>query len=292
MSCAGVRCSTRRTCSHRWNPRSSRSPRATIRRTTRRPSTAICTATSASALPRAALLLRPAVPAVRRAQLRQADQTAGPVAAGRRWSPARASRSATRPRSMLLRAGAELIVTTRFPRDAARRFAREPDFAEWTDAARRLRHRPASHAQRRGVRAHLSRRADGLDCIVNNACQTVRRPPELYRHMMERETAARSAAPRAQRCSARTTACAASSCIQADRDAGPGSLPLRGAVAGARCSPRISSAAPTLFPRAGSMPICSRSTCAKLNSWRLTLAEVRPWSCSRCSSSTRSRRSC
>src|SRR4051794_19372241 len=31
----------------------------------------------------------------------------------------------------LLRAGAHLIVTTRFPRDCAARYAREPDFAEW-----------------------------------------------------------------------------------------------------------------------------------------------------------------
>ncbi|MEP6574542.1 MAG: oxidoreductase, partial [Gemmatimonadota bacterium] len=31
----------------------------------------------------------------------------------------------------LLRSGAHLIVTTRFPRDSASRYAREPDFAEW-----------------------------------------------------------------------------------------------------------------------------------------------------------------
>ena len=31
----------------------------------------------------------------------------------------------------LLRSGAELIVTTRFPRDSAERYAREPDFEQW-----------------------------------------------------------------------------------------------------------------------------------------------------------------
>ena len=31
----------------------------------------------------------------------------------------------------LLRSGASLIVTTRFPRDSAARYSREPDFAEW-----------------------------------------------------------------------------------------------------------------------------------------------------------------
>src|SRR5262249_43516905 len=34
---------------------------------------------------------------------------------------------------MLLRAGARVIATTRFPRDAAQRYAREPDFADWRD---------------------------------------------------------------------------------------------------------------------------------------------------------------
>jgi len=38
-----------------------------------------------------------------------------------------------------------------------------------------------------------------LDYIVNNACQTVRRPPEYYRHMMERESAALAAMPAEQR---------------------------------------------------------------------------------------------
>src|SRR5437899_1641134 len=33
----------------------------------------------------------------------------------------------------LLRAGAQLIVTTRFPRDSAMRYAREPDFDDWAD---------------------------------------------------------------------------------------------------------------------------------------------------------------
>ena len=51
----------------------------------------------------------------------------------------------------LLRAGAELIVTTRFPRDAAARYAREHDFEDWGEPARDLRARPAAHAERRGV---------------------------------------------------------------------------------------------------------------------------------------------
>ncbi len=90
----------------------------------------------------------------------------------------------------LLRSGAQLIVTTRFPRDAAARYAQEPDFAEWGNRLEifglDLRHTPSVEAFCR----HLLQTRDRLDFIVNNACQTVRRPPDFYRHMMERENAA------------------------------------------------------------------------------------------------------
>ncbi|HET9131332.1 MAG TPA: SDR family NAD(P)-dependent oxidoreductase [Terriglobia bacterium] len=89
----------------------------------------------------------------------------------------------------LLRAGATLIVTTRFPRDSAARYASEPDFDDWGSRLEifglDLRHTPSVEAFCRQL---LSTR-DRLDFIVNNACQTVRRPPEFYQHMMEGETA-------------------------------------------------------------------------------------------------------
>ena len=92
----------------------------------------------------------------------------------------------------LLRAGATLIVTTRFPRDSARRYAREADFSEWGHRLQifglDLRHTPSVEALCRHLLATLPR----LDFIVNNACQTVRRPPEFYTHMMEGERAALS----------------------------------------------------------------------------------------------------
>ncbi|MGE0040876.1 MAG: SDR family NAD(P)-dependent oxidoreductase [Vicinamibacterales bacterium] len=95
----------------------------------------------------------------------------------------------------LLRCGATLIVTTRFPRDAAMRYAKEPDFAQWGDRLEvhglDLRHTPSVEA----FAAHLLATRDRLDFIVNNACQTVRRPPDFYRHMMEGESAALSAMP-------------------------------------------------------------------------------------------------
>ena len=95
----------------------------------------------------------------------------------------------------LLRAGAHLVVTTRFPRDAAERYAREEDFEEWGDRLEvfglDLRHTPSVEA----FCQHLSSNHDRLDFIVNNACQTVRRPAEFYRHMLEGEQAAGKASP-------------------------------------------------------------------------------------------------
>ena len=90
----------------------------------------------------------------------------------------------------LLRCGAYLIVTTRFPRDAASRYANEPDFGEWGHRLEvfglDLRHTPSVEAFCRELLATRTR----LDFIVNNACQTVRRPPDFYAHMMAGETAA------------------------------------------------------------------------------------------------------
>ncbi len=90
----------------------------------------------------------------------------------------------------LLRAGARLIVTTRFPRNAAQRYAQEPDFDQWGHRLEifglDMRHSPSVEDLCRQLLKTLPR----LDFIINNACQTVRRPPEFYAHMMEGERAA------------------------------------------------------------------------------------------------------
>jgi len=87
----------------------------------------------------------------------------------------------------LLRAGAQLIVCTRFPRDSAMRYAAEPDFKDWGSRLEifglDLRHTPSVEA----FCKHLLTTRSRLDFIINNACQTVRRPPDFYEHMMERE---------------------------------------------------------------------------------------------------------
>ncbi len=95
----------------------------------------------------------------------------------------------------LLRCGAHVIVTTRFPRDSAARYSREPDFDEWRGRLEifglDLRHTPSIEAFCHQMRERRTR----LDFIVNNACQTVRRPPAFYAHMMEAEIAASKEMP-------------------------------------------------------------------------------------------------
>jgi NAD(P)-dependent dehydrogenase (short-subunit alcohol dehydrogenase family) len=95
----------------------------------------------------------------------------------------------------LLRSGARLIVTTRFPQNAASRYAQEPDFGDWSDRLEifglDLRHLPSVEAFCRDLVATRER----LDFIINNACQTVRRPPEFYAHMMADELRAADQLP-------------------------------------------------------------------------------------------------
>ena len=80
---------------------------------------------------------------------------------------------------MMLRAGAHVIATTRFPVDSALRYSREEDFQQWG-------HRldvyadwicaipPASNYSGNYVAEQKYTR---LDILINNAAQTVRRPP-------------------------------------------------------------------------------------------------------------------
>ena len=88
---------------------------------------------------------------------------------------------------MMLRAGARVIVTTRFPRDAATRFSREADFGKWGTRLEihglDLRHAPSVELFAR----YLTQTKDRLDILINNAAQTVRRPAGFYTHMLELE---------------------------------------------------------------------------------------------------------
>lgn len=95
----------------------------------------------------------------------------------------------------LLRAGAFVVATTRFPHDAAERFASEPDFADWSNRLHiyglDMRHLPGVHQ----FIQHLYDTYPRLDILINNAAQTVRRPPAFYAHLMPGERTPRTQLP-------------------------------------------------------------------------------------------------
>ncbi len=88
---------------------------------------------------------------------------------------------------MLLRAGATVVATTRFPVDSALRYAQEEDFNDWKDRLRihglDLRHIPSVEIFCNFIEQKYGR----LDVLINNAAQTVRRPAGFYAHLMENE---------------------------------------------------------------------------------------------------------
>lgn len=88
---------------------------------------------------------------------------------------------------MMLRSGATVIASTRFPVDSALRYAKEEDFEDWKDRLKihglDLRHIPSVEI----FCNFLETQYDRLDVIINNAAQTVRRPSGFYQHLMENE---------------------------------------------------------------------------------------------------------
>lgn len=88
---------------------------------------------------------------------------------------------------MMLRAGARVIATTRFPVDSALRFCREDDFSQWRNRLHiyglDLRHTPSVEM----FTKFIEQKYDRLDILINNAAQTVRRPPGFYAHLMPNE---------------------------------------------------------------------------------------------------------
>lgn len=89
----------------------------------------------------------------------------------------------------LLRAGATVVATTRFPKDAAYRFAKEHDFRDWQ-------HRLEVYGmdfRDLGVidrfMDHIAATFGSLDILINNATQTIRRPVHYYKHLLATEVA-------------------------------------------------------------------------------------------------------
>jgi NAD(P)-dependent dehydrogenase (short-subunit alcohol dehydrogenase family) len=144
----------------------------------------------------------------------------------------------------LLRAGAQVIVTTRFPVDAAERYAQEADYPQFKDRLQihglDLRHSPSVESFTRFLLESLPR----LDYILNNACQTVRRPAAFFEHLLEKESVPSASLPETLR--------------------GPG------LVHGAPLSQRSEALFPTHRYDEDQQQIDLRA----VNSWRLRLHEV------------------
>jgi NAD(P)-dependent dehydrogenase (short-subunit alcohol dehydrogenase family) len=88
----------------------------------------------------------------------------------------------------LLRDGAHLTVTTRFPKDAVRRFSAMEDSKDWLHRLKVVGIDLRDPTQVVALTDEVA--ADGpLDIIVNNACQTVRRLPGAYSHLIDGERA-------------------------------------------------------------------------------------------------------
>ena len=182
----------------------------------------------------------------------------------------------------LLRAGARLIVTTRFPRDSALRYAAEPDFPQWEHQLEifglDLRHTPSVEAFCR----HLLATRDRLDFIISNACQTVRRPPEFYQHMMEREQAAQGSLPEpAQRVLGTYEGLRGSHLVQVEAGtmASTGLGEITGLTHAAQLSqvpllPDELESRPGLFPAGRLDQDLQQVDLRDRNSWRMLLAEV------------------
>ncbi|MET9802507.1 SDR family NAD(P)-dependent oxidoreductase [Streptomyces sp. NPDC006368] len=88
----------------------------------------------------------------------------------------------------LLRDGAHTTVTTRFPKDAIRRFKAMPDSDEWIHRLKIVGIDLRDPAQVVALADSVA--AEGpLDILINNAAQTVRRSPRAYRELVAAESA-------------------------------------------------------------------------------------------------------
>jgi NAD(P)-dependent dehydrogenase (short-subunit alcohol dehydrogenase family) len=191
----------------------------------------------------------------------------------------------------LLRAGATVLATTRFPHDAARRYAAEPDFGDWGHRLQihglDLRHSPSVEI----FCSLLDRDLGRLDLIVNNACQTVRRPPGFFAHLLEFEERAEDALPAelrplvARHHESVRLLQAASPAKDGGGEGFGGLVAWRGGGAGLglRHSARLSQVGfdfdeaarrEDLFPAGALDADLQQVDLRAVNSWRLTLAEV------------------
>jgi len=88
----------------------------------------------------------------------------------------------------LLRSKCKVVGTTRFPKDAFRRFSKEADFDQFKHLLviypLDLRHLPSVNGFIKYLHSSLSK----LDILINNAAQTLRRSVHFYKHLLDVES--------------------------------------------------------------------------------------------------------
>lgn len=179
---------------------------------------------------------------------------------------------------LLLRAGARVIVTTRFPHDAACRYAREADHGDWAGRLEihglDLRLTPSVERFARG----LLEREERLDFIIHNACQTVRRPPGFYAHLLDVELQSMAALPEAARPLIAAHHEASREASHEDRGArlhaAVGDEPALLSQAALTSEDRALRGSVELFPAGALDADLQQIDLRTHNSWRATLAEV------------------
>ena len=190
---------------------------------------------------------------------------------------------------MLLRAGAKVVAVTRFPNDAALRYSREPDYASFSSRLQLhgldLRHTPSVELFARFLCASQPR----LDVLVNNACQTVRRPAGFFAHMLATERLPLSELPAAARAPLRAheqLKRALSAQVLPEASAADNPLALVGAgrrgvgltssaeLSQRRCSFDDGDLGGELFPAGRLDADLQQVDLRTVNSWRLPLAQV------------------
>ena len=188
---------------------------------------------------------------------------------------------------MMLRAGAHVIATTRFPVDAAFRYSRETDFQQWGHRldvyGLDLRHTPSVELFCNYIENKYSR----LDLLINNAAQTVRRPPGFYAHLMANEslgfkdlpTNAQLLLGAFETCKAKLIPNVTSSNSLAPVLAWNGTLPGIGISASAKLSQipynhDHTLEVPKVFPKGQLDADLQQVDMRAMNSWRLGIGEI------------------
>jgi NAD(P)-dependent dehydrogenase (short-subunit alcohol dehydrogenase family) len=90
----------------------------------------------------------------------------------------------------LLREGATVYATSRFPNDTVLRYRKEADYDQWKSRLFIIQCDFLSQPQVSALIAHLQQKVEKLDILINNAAQTIVRPTEFYALEIRNEQAA------------------------------------------------------------------------------------------------------